>query len=200
MISSSIEKLFIFSIFFHSFSFFLQKPVHYFIIHRKILHMSTKTFILSKTEQNYFFHRILFSEHWSNKSFQYPFCSLSSKLFRKFKFVLYGQIVQKVQRVQGVQGVQIIFLFSLSVLFSFSILVKVYLRAKYFSFHYHFIFISILVKVYLRAKYFSFHYHFYFHFHSRESVFTFIKLGAKIMYLKITSKICESFKIPTSYS
>ena len=47
--------------------------------------MSTKTFILSKTEQNYIFHRILFSGHWSKKSFLYPFRSLSSKLFRKFK-------------------------------------------------------------------------------------------------------------------
>ena len=123
------EKFFIFSIFFHSFSFCLQKtfiiniteqklhfstdfsrkhwsnksfisakkvPLHYFIIHQKILHIFKlfsfliffvykKTFKLRITKQNYIFHRILFSEHWSNKSFHYPFCSLSSKLFKKFK-------------------------------------------------------------------------------------------------------------------
>ena len=140
MISSSIENIL------HIFHFFLStSSIKKFV-------MSTKTFILSKTEKNYFFHRILFSEHWSYKSFQSPFCSLRSKLFRKFKFVLYGQIVQKFKGFKGARGAR---------------------GANYFSlFIIIFIFIFHSRESVFTCKIFFFHYHFYFHLHSCESVFS----------------------------
>jgi len=84
MISSSIENFFISSIYF--FHFFLSTKNLY-IISSSIekFFMSTKPSSSVKQKQNYIFHRILFSGHWSKKSFLYPFRSLSSKLFRKFK-------------------------------------------------------------------------------------------------------------------
>ena len=83
--NSSIENiLHIFHIFFIPF-LFVYKNLYIISSSIEKFFMSTKTFILSKTEQNYIFHRILFSGHWSKKSFLYPFRSLSSKLFRKFK-------------------------------------------------------------------------------------------------------------------
>ena len=122
-----------------SFIFFLStKLEHYFIIQRKNSSYLQKTFILSKTEK-ITFPQNSFSRNINQIRFHYPFHSLSSKIFRKFKFVLYGQIVQKVQkvqRVQGVQGVQVIFPF----------------------FHYHFLFLWKCIYV----QNISFHYHFYY--------------------------------------
>ena len=97
--------------------------------------MSTKTFILNKTEQNYIFHRILFSGHWSKKSFLYPFRSLSSKLFRKFKIRSLRSNCSKSSK--GSRGAN-----SLSFLFSFPFNESVFTCKILFS---------ILVKVYLHS-------------------------------------------------
>ena len=113
-----------------------------------------KTFNLRTTKQNYIFHRILFSEHWSNKSFHYPFRSLSSKIVQKVQIVQIRSLCSNCSKgSKGSRG------------------------ANYFSL---FIFIFIFI------------------FHPCESVFTFIKLGLKIMYLRITSKI-YSFVIHSIY-
>ena len=73
--------------------------------------MSTKTFILSKTETKLHFPQNSFLRTLIKKVISLSFMFSKLKIIQKIqKFVLYGQIVQKVQKVQGVQGVQIIFI------------------------------------------------------------------------------------------
>ena len=131
------KTFFIFSIFFLPF-LFVYKNLCIISSSIKKFFISTKTFILSKTEQNYIFHRILFSGHWSKKSFLYPFRSLSSKLFRKVKnsFSMV-KLFKKFKRFKGCKGCK---LFSLSFLFYFPFLWKCIYVQIFFHYRFYFYF------------------------------------------------------------
>ena len=118
--NSSIENiLHIFHIFFHSISFCLQKPVHYFIIHQKILHVY-KDLHPQKNRTNLHFPQNSFLRTLIKKvvslSFSFSKLKIVQKVQNSFSTV---KLFKKFKRFKGCKGCK---LFSLSFLFSFPFL------------------------------------------------------------------------------